>query len=98
MRQTTIRLLGVLALTALWVGASALAQEREARLPSGPMTERPIAVTSGQTTDGRSIAQADNCQAQAAAKCKNLCEQEFNPTPEACLNCKSTYLSSCKGK
>jgi hypothetical protein len=62
------------------------------------MTEWPIAVTSGQTTDGQRIAQADSCQAQAAAKCKNLCDQEFNPTPEACLSCKSTYLSSCKGK
>ena len=98
MRQTTIRLLGLLALTTLWVGAQALAQGREARLPNGPMTERPIAVTSGQTTDGQSIAQADNCQAQAAAKCKSLCDQEFNPTPEACLNCKSAFLMSCKGK
>jgi hypothetical protein len=92
-----LRLLGVLALTTLWIGASASAQEREARLQSGPMTERPIAIMSGQT-DGPNIAQADNCQAQAAAKCKNLCDQEFNPTPEACLNCKSAFLTSCKGK
>ena len=99
MRQATIRLLGVLALTTLWVGASALAQEREARLPSGPMTERPIVVTSGQTTDGQSIAQIDNCQNQANAACHDLCDRTKNPSTngQACASCIQQHLNRCKG-
>ena len=100
MRQTTIRLLGVLALTALWVGASALAQEREARLPSGPMTERPITVTSGQTTDGQSVAQLSDCKSQATAACHDLCDRTRNPSTngQACASCTQQHIDRCMGK
>lgn len=91
-------LLGVLALTALWIGTPALAQEREARLPSGPMTEWPIAVRSGQTTDGRRIAQAENCQNAANAACANLCNPATNKTAEACAICIQTHRDRCKGQ
>ena len=97
MRQTMIRLLGVLALTVFWVGASALAQEREARLPSGPMTERPIAVMSGLTTDGQSIAQAANCTNQAAAACTDPCDRTKNPNGELCAWCMKQHIDRCKG-
>jgi hypothetical protein len=80
-------LLGVLALTALWVGTSALAQERE-RLPSGPMT----------TIDGRRIAQAENCQNAANAACANLCNPQTNKTAEACAVCIQTHRQRCQGQ
>jgi hypothetical protein len=95
-----LRLLGVLALTTLWVGASASAQEREARLQSGPMTERPIAIMSGQTTDSRSLAQIDNCQNQANAACNDLCDRSKNPTSngQVCAFCIQQHLDRCRGK
>ena len=89
MRQTTFRLLGVLALTTAWVGASALAQEREARLLSGPMTDRPVVVTCTN-------AQIGACQGNAQNACGNLCNPNNTPNAQACAICMNTHLDRCK--
>ena len=89
MRQTTLRLLGVLALTTLLVGASALAQERQARLLSGPMTERPVVVTCTN-------AQIGACQGNAENACANLCNRHNTSNAQACVICKHTHLDRCK--
>jgi len=67
MRRTIHPFLGLLALITLWAGSSALAQEREARLLRGPMTERPISVACTQDQTG---ACKNNAMAACAAQCK----------------------------
>jgi hypothetical protein len=89
MRQTTLRLLGVLALATLWVGASALAQEREARLLSGPMTQWPIAVACTEAQDGA-------CKNNAQNVCANLCNPNNTPNAQACVICMNTNIDRCK--
>lgn len=89
MKQTTIRLLGTLALAALLLGASASAQDRGARLPGGPMTQRPIAVACTEAQDGA-------CKSNAQNVCANLCNPNNTPNAQACVICMNTNIDRCK--
>jgi hypothetical protein len=83
-----IRCIALLALTALCAGAPALAQEREARLLRGPMTERPIAVACTPVQEG-------TCKNNAMAACANLCNPTQTPNALQCVRCEQQHLDAC---
>lgn len=77
-------------LIALIVAGTAWAQEREARLPSGPMTEPSIAVSCPSSQMG-------TCKNNAAAACGNLCRPPDGRPPNGavCAKCQNDLINIC---
>jgi len=88
MRLRIYRFIGLLALIALPAGSQAMAQEREARLLRGPMTERPVAVACTQEQSGA-------CKNNAIAACANLCNPAQTPNALQCVRCEQQHVDAC---